>query len=149
MDSKLIPNKLLSDAKGTTTSDNSGFADTKIKALYFSASWCPPCHKFTPFLATLYNEVNKKNKELEIIFVSFDKKKSEFESYYKKMPWLAIPFEDKDTIKKLSSKYSVQGIPTLLILDNNGEVLVEDGYLELAQSTDPIDVVNTWKSYYD
>ena len=37
----------------------------KFTILYFSASWCPPCHRFTPILKELYAEANA---ELEIIF---------------------------------------------------------------------------------
>ena len=37
----------------------------RFVVLYFSASWCAPCHRFTPILAELYAE---KKEELEIIF---------------------------------------------------------------------------------
>ena len=111
MTTKNIPTKLLSDSKGSLT-DNSSFASAKVKAFYFSAHWCPPCGVFTPFLKKLYKEVNEKGKEFEIIFVSSDKSDSEFEGYFEEMPWLAVPFDEKETIKKLRSTYSVSGIPT-------------------------------------
>ena len=142
-----IPTKLLSDSKGKTT-DNSSFLSAKVKAFYFTAHWCPPCRVFTPFLAEIYKEVNKKEKEFEIIFVSSDKSKSEYESYFEEMPWLAVPFDDSETIKKLKTKYFVSGIPTLVIVDNEGNVLNEDGYLELSQSDDPVETINDWKSLY-
>lgn len=36
------------------------------------------------------------------------------------MPWLAIPFEENSLRNELANKYEVEGIPTLLLLDENG-----------------------------
>ena len=43
------------------------------------------------------------------------------------MPWLAIPFADSDTRNRLDELFKVMGIPYLLILDENGKVVTEDG----------------------
>jgi len=50
------------------------------------------------------------------------------------MPWLTFPFEDK-RIEKLSSRFEVQGIPTLVILSPEGEVITKSG--RQAIGTDP------------
>ena len=34
-------------------------------------------------------------KPFEIIFVSSDKDEAQFDGYYDEMPWLALPFEDR------------------------------------------------------
>jgi nucleoredoxin len=44
--------------------------------------WCPPCKAFTPLLIDFYNEINMDEKQLEIIFVSHDKKEDEFKGYF-------------------------------------------------------------------
>jgi len=90
--------------------------------LYFSANWCPPCKRFTPLLIEFYNTAKKlsSTNEFEIIYVSSDRSNEEFEEYYGKMPWLAIPpgTDDSGTIKtKLSETLGVTGIPALAILD--------------------------------
>ena len=36
-------------------------------ALYFSASWCPPCRQFTPLLKQFYVDVKNAKKKFEII----------------------------------------------------------------------------------
>jgi thiol-disulfide isomerase/thioredoxin len=41
----------------------------KYVGVYFSASWCPPCQRFTPKLVDAYTS-NLKGKNLEIVFVS-------------------------------------------------------------------------------
>ena len=38
----------------------------KIVALYFSASWCPPCKLFTPVLKAAYEAANKAGKRFEV-----------------------------------------------------------------------------------
>lgn len=41
----------------------------KYVGVYYSASWCPPCQRFTPKLVEAYSAVLK-GKNLEIVFVS-------------------------------------------------------------------------------
>jgi thiol-disulfide isomerase/thioredoxin len=41
----------------------------KYVGVYFSASWCPPCQRFTPKLVEAYTD-SLKGKNLEIVFVS-------------------------------------------------------------------------------
>ena len=41
----------------------------KYVGVYYSASWCPPCQRFTPKLVEAYSAVLK-DKNLEIVFVS-------------------------------------------------------------------------------
>merc|ERR1719498_1816235 len=43
------------------------------------------------------------------------------------MPWLALPFEKRDIKEALSKKFKVSGIPSLVILDMNGEIISKDG----------------------
>ncbi|KAK4263198.1 hypothetical protein QN277_028647 [Acacia crassicarpa] len=98
----------------------------KKVGLYFSASWCGPCRRFTPTLVEVYNEVSAKG-DFEIIFVSADEDEDAFKGYFSKMPWLAIPFSDSETRDRLDELFEVQGIPHLVILDENGKVAVEEG----------------------
>ena len=47
--------------------------------------------------------------------------------YYGEMPWLSLPFADRARKEKLSSKYGVAGIPTLVVLTAEGELVTKDG----------------------
>lgn len=69
----------------------------KVIGIYFSAHWCPPCRNFTPKLAEFYKKFTSARKdELEIVFASSDRTDEDFNSYYAEMPWLALPFADRD-----------------------------------------------------
>eukprot|EP00931_Biecheleriopsis_adriatica_P044282 TRINITY_DN25314_c1_g1_i1.p1 TRINITY_DN25314_c1_g1~~TRINITY_DN25314_c1_g1_i1.p1 ORF type:complete len:328 (+),score=72.63 TRINITY_DN25314_c1_g1_i1:58-1041(+) len=97
----------------------------KTVGLYFSAHWCPPCRGFTPQLAKSYTSALKA-KGLEIVFVSGDQNEKAFSDYYTEMPWLALPFSVRDKAASLNSKFDVKGIPSLVLLSNDGTKLTSD-----------------------
>jgi len=99
----------------------------KYVALYFSAHWCGPCRGFTPKLAEQYKTIVGAGKNWEVIFCSSDQDDNAFKSYYKEMPWLALPYSKRDLKEKLSSKYGVRGIPTLVLLNEAGELITTAG----------------------
>jgi len=43
------------------------------------------------------------------------------------MPFLAVPFSDRETKQKLSEKFGVSGIPTLILLNGKGEIITKEG----------------------
>jgi nucleoredoxin len=98
----------------------------KTIGLYFSAHWCPPCRGFTPKLAEFYTN-DLKNKNLEIIFVSSDRDKESFDEYFAEMPWLALPYEDRKAKSTLSAKFKIEGIPSFVILDSDGNLITKNG----------------------
>ena len=130
--------------------------DKKYVMLYFSAQWCPPCRKFTPLLGEAYNahkayikennnDSNKKNNnndtddennndnyyDIEVIFVSLDSIQTQFNEYRSKMPFYSIPFANLWMLNlkdKLSNKYGIRSIPTLVILNGeDGSVITKNG----------------------
>jgi len=112
------------DVKTSTLSTAKG----SVIGLYFSAHWCPPCRAFTPNLAKVYNELKEAGKDFEVIFISSDGSDEEFKEYHKEMPWLAIPYNNEDEKEACSKKYSIQGLPTLVLIDGEtGETIDEEG----------------------
>lgn len=54
---------------------------------------------------------------MEIVFVSSDRDDNSFLEYYGSMPWVSLPFSERDAKQKLAEKFGVRGIPFLVILD--------------------------------
>lgn len=86
-----------------------------------------PCRQFlSAVLLGAYPALHKKG--LEIVFISSDKDEGSMMEYFKKMPWLALDFKERDRKAKLSAKYKVTGIPTIVIVDaKTGEMITDQG----------------------
>lgn len=110
------------DADGRSH-DSSGIAAKKYMLLYFSAQWCPPCRAFTPDLVNFYNQKRGAN-NFDLVFVSSDRSARDMNGYMKSynMPWAALPF-NRIKSSGLGSKYGGRGIPNLVLLDAEGQVL--------------------------
>lgn len=110
-----------------TVETETALKDAEAVGVYFSAHWCPPCRGFTPVLSQTYKDMKAAGKGFEVVFVSSDRDTAQFNEYYGEMPWLALPFEDRDQKNKLSKKFGVQGIPMLIIVGKDGKVINTDG----------------------
>lgn len=104
------------DRHGATTKLSDITAAGKHVGLYFSAHWCGPCRHFTPRLIATYEKLTREGKPFEIIFVSSDKNATQFEEYHGEMPWLALPFNDRQRKEKLSQFFGVRGIPSFVMI---------------------------------
>lgn len=83
---------------------------------------------FTPLLAKFYTDAKKiESTSFELVFCSSDSDENSFLQYFKSMPWLALPFNDRLLKSNLGAKFNVRGIPCLIILDANGNIKDLDG----------------------
>lgn len=123
------PTLLTKNSSGESVSvgTNEHLANKASIMIYFSAHWCPPCRGFTPELVTFYNNLKSSGQNFECVFVSSDKDDASFNEYYHEMPWASLPFADRAAKAKLSAKYGVQGIPTLVVLNGSGELVTKKG----------------------
>ena len=122
MDSTISIELIPEDLKGKDGNVKFSPKSAKFFGLYFSAHWCPPCRGFTPKLINFYEVANKTEKQLEIIFVTSDKSKADFNEYFGSMPWLSIPFGD-DSINNLKEAFGIMGIPTFLVFNSDGKLI--------------------------
>ena len=114
----------------------------KMVAFYFSASWCGPCRSFTPTLVKFYKKAARK-KNVEIVFVSSDKTEEAMKTYMKKMPWLAIDFNEKERTA-FKNEMKVNGIPTLIVFDENGKIISKNARWDVVVLGSK--AVEAWKS---
>ncbi|KAJ3018438.1 UNVERIFIED_CONTAM: hypothetical protein HDU68_011146 [Siphonaria sp. JEL0065] len=121
----LLGETLHSKGNAEVATSTLGTNGKEYVALYFTASWCPPCRAFTPILNEYYLLQHIQEK-LDIVVVSSDREESAHDGYFAKMPWLSIPYADRDRVPALRAKYEVKGIPTLVLISAaTGELLVK------------------------
>lgn len=104
----------------------------KYYAIYYSAAWCPPCHRFTPELVSWYNKIKPSHPEFELIFVSQDNSEQEQEGYIKEMsmPWPVVKFSkiqhNQNTFAGPGiSRFAGDEIPDLVLVNSDGKVLAD------------------------
>ena len=104
--------------------DSNKLDGVKYYALYFSASWCPPCRAFTPELVAFYNRMKPLHPDFELIFRTFDHSVADAQKYIKTdhMKWPAIRFAQLSQANAIS-KYCGSGIPCLVFVDADGKVI--------------------------
>jgi len=127
--------------------DSSVLDSAKVVGVYFSAHWCPPCRGFTPLLSKKYEELKAAGCNIEIIFASSDNSVEEAKEYFGEMPWKMMKFDAKELSAKLDSKYDIQGIPTLVLLDETGKLITDEGRSVLMNV--PFDQLPRFEAYLD
>jgi len=121
---KLVGDKLLNGSNLVSTAE---VLKDKLVALYFSAHWCPPCRQFTPEFSRIYTTLTSSNKPLAVVFVSADQDTEAFNEYYGEQPWYAVPYDDQDRRDSLNEAFGIRSIPTLVVLDKEGQLITKEG----------------------
>ena len=98
----------------------------KIILLDFWASWCSPCLASIPKLQALKNKYSKDN--FEIIGINLDRNLITLKKtcISKKMDWSQI----QDLDNSIQNKYGVFKIPTLILIDKAGKIILKSTGLE-------------------
>ena len=81
---------------------------------------------------------------VEIIFVSSDRSPADMEAYMKEShgDWWGVE-HGSSAVEALKSHFGIRGIPALIVVDKNGDVITKDGRADV-QSKGP-GVVAQWK----
>ena len=89
--------------------------------LEFWASWCGPCRGEIPHLRHVYQEY--KDKGFEIISISIDEKKTDWDKAMKeeKMVWKQL-CDPNGFNGPVAQKYNITGVPTCILLDKEGRI---------------------------
>jgi thiol-disulfide isomerase/thioredoxin len=109
----------------------------KYYVFYYSASWCQPCHEFTPKLVEFYK--NKKNDSFEVYLITSDQEEKAMEGYIKEaeMPWPVLSFRKVEKFKK-EIDHKVEGIPFIAIVNPDGTVVEKGNAFPMLQKLESL-----------
>jgi len=98
----------------------------KVVLVDFWATWCGPCVAELPHVLEAYEKLHDKG--FEIVGISFDREKSELESFIKekKMPWPQY-FPAKPEENEFGTKFGISSIPTMWLVDKKGNLADMNG----------------------
>ena len=90
----------------------------KVILVNFWATWCGPCLAEMPSLSQMYSEL--KQKDLVVVAISIDEKKSTVDHFLKKFP-LEFPVVNDPNLTTAEA-YKVFAYPTSFLIDRDGIV---------------------------
>jgi thiol-disulfide isomerase/thioredoxin len=94
---------------------------SKYILVVFGAGWCQKCTEELPKIAGLYSKW--KQEGLEVVYISLDEKKEDFNGFASKFPFLSF-CDYKKWESPITNQYYVFGTPTMFLLDSNREILL-------------------------
>lgn len=96
----------------------------KYYLFYYTASWCGPCHKFTPSLVEFYDKYRSKGNDFELVLITSDSDEGAMEEYAAefKMQWPQLKLSKADKFKD-EFKHPGTGIPNLVLTDTEGKLI--------------------------
>jgi peroxiredoxin len=104
---------------------------TKYKLVIFGGSWCPQCRAEMIQILPRYN--NWKAKGVEVIFVSLDTDKYEFEKFIAPFPFYsACDYKKWET--QAAKDYYVSSSPTIFLLDSNNKIILRPATIPVLDS---------------
>lgn len=134
--SRLLDGKLFRVKNGKNEAYTIDHNKVGIYAIYFSASWCPPCRKFTPELLKFYLKNKAKHENFEVILIHHTERNagamirylnSAMKETNSTETFPAMGFNDTPPDKKGIKVHSTSQIPGLVLL-NGDEKVLEEGY---------------------
>jgi peroxiredoxin len=120
MISKSAPEFTLPALSGDTVS-LVDYRGKKTVVVSYWASWCGPCKVELPELREFYKRYHKGDANFEILAISIDEDKANAEKYAaaEKLPFPVL----FDPQSKTADAYSVEGIPTMFVIDKDGKIV--------------------------
>ncbi|VDO97109.1 unnamed protein product [Soboliphyme baturini] len=119
--------------------------EDKVVALFFSAGWYKPCRDFSNAFKKFCDKVSFKH--FAVIVLNHDVREKDFKAYFLTghKHWLWVQYGDP-VIQTLKDEYNVYGIPTLMVVNNVGDVLVKNARSEIQQNPKGSEMVlNRWQ----
>jgi thiol-disulfide isomerase/thioredoxin len=97
----------------------------KVVLVDFWATWSPPCREEVPHVVAAYQKYHAKG--FEVVGISLDQDKDALTAFIKEhgMAWPQY-FDGKGWDNEISSKYGIDAIPAMWLLDKKGMLVTAD-----------------------
>lgn len=95
---------------------------SKYTLVVFGAGWCPKCTEEIPEIASFYSKW--KQKGVEVLFVSLDVNKEDYQNFAKQFPFISTS-DYKKWDSKAVKDYHIFATPTMFILAPNRKILLK------------------------
>jgi nucleoredoxin len=97
----------------------------KYYIFYYSASWCGPCHAFTPQLVQFHRRMRARKADFEVVLVPSDRSQEDEVAYMKemRMPWPGVAYDQRGASGIPNSTWGY--IPAMVLVDADGNRLLE------------------------
>jgi thiol-disulfide isomerase/thioredoxin len=109
----------------------------KVVLVDYWATWCGPCIRELPNVLRLYRAYHDKG--FEVIGVNIDQEPEEAKEFIRtrKLPWDSIYSkneEERDFNHPLAKRYGLSGIPTAILVNQEGKVVHLDAHGETLEA---------------
>jgi thiol-disulfide isomerase/thioredoxin len=110
------------ELSGTTASGGAFAWETyrgKVVLVDFWATWCGPCRREMPNVKALHEKLRERG--FDVVGVSLDEDQEALAAYLEEneIAWETLAGEGT---QQLAEKYSVRGIPTMMLVDKDGKI---------------------------
>ena len=144
----LLKSTVLRDGQDVEFEEILGFKEFLI--VFYGASWLPKsltvATAINGFLDINNPDDDSAAQKIEVLYLSNDRTKEEFESFIHEMnenrTWSAVAWKD-DKLLELKEKLGLDSLPRVLVFDKNLELVTEDGAEDLLFLT-PIACRSYW-----
>jgi len=97
----------------------------KVVLVDFWATWCPPCLRELPNVRQTYETFHDRG--FDVVGISLDSDRDELEEFLaiEKLPWPTVfdAAAEKSGEKSLASRYGIDSIPALFLVNKEGHVV--------------------------
>jgi len=102
----------------------------KVVLVDFWATWCPPCREEVPNVVAAYKKYHDQG--FEVVGISLDQDKDALQSFVKDkgMAWPQY-FDGKEWENEISSRFGIDAIPAMWLLDKKGMLVTTDASTDL------------------